>query len=329
MRAVGVAGTAKNTGKTTSLIALMAESAGRGLRIALTSIGFDGEPFDHLTGLPKPRIMVQVGMLVATAEGILAAATAGLEPLARTGAATALGEVVVLRVSRPGLVPIAGAPTGAGLHQVLRCVAEAGADLCLVDGAFGRMAPMVGLDGIILATGAARHRNPEVLAEETAAIGWIFDLPEITPPAGVCTVANLLTRQETNRILSRQTGNDPALQIGGMVIADALGALAETGSWSTGSLCLFPDPIRLVLAGDPRRVRQSLERLAARTRVGVARRLPLLAFTLNPFYPDDSNGAYRSALLDIGRIRGELARRLTVPVVDVVAEGAAALAQFI
>jgi hypothetical protein len=58
---VGIAGTAKNTGKTTTLSAIMGEARKEpALVLGLTSIGYDGEGFDNVTGLPKPRIDVRL-----------------------------------------------------------------------------------------------------------------------------------------------------------------------------------------------------------------------------------------------------------------------------
>lgn len=319
MRAIGVVGTAKNTGKTTCLAAVLAALSRRSVPVAVTSIGYDGEPFDHLTGLPKPRVPLAPGALVATAEGALSGASARLETCRRTGVLTALGEVILARVSAPGLAPLAGPPTGAGLAAVLEQLAGLGARVCLVDGAFGRMAPMVGLDGVILATGAARHRDVATLAAETGALAWIFRLPVLPPPPSALQVDNLLCAQTAAACLRRLPPRG-ALAVGGALSAAALGVLAEWQGWS--GTCIFPDPVRLALAGPPLQVRAALERLAARHRLGVARALPLLACAVNPFYPEPQGGAaYREARLDPAALHREMSRSLPMPVVDVVAQG--------
>ena len=82
---LGIAGTAKNTGKTTVTAAIMDELRRRGVPFYLTSIGYDGENLDNVTGLPKPKLPVQVGDIVATAEKCLLASTARFETLAQTG----------------------------------------------------------------------------------------------------------------------------------------------------------------------------------------------------------------------------------------------------
>ncbi len=321
MHAIGVAGTAKNTGKTTCLTAILAEMGVRKLRPAVTSIGYDGEEFDHLTSLPKPRIHLEAGALVATAEGTLKAAAARLETLGRTGVLTALGEVVCARVVEPGLIALAGPPTGAGLSTVLRKLGSFGADLCLVDGAFGRMFPMVGLDGLILATGAARHREVSLLVAETAALVWMFGLSVQPGPAGAVTVANLLSARAARELLATLP---PAtsLTIQGVVAMEALTLLVDWTGWSAAASCTFSDPIRLALAGPPVQTQALLERLSGRCHLGVGRRIPLLACSLNPFYPEQqAGGGYRAAFVEIERLCGDMSQSLPVLVVDVVAQG--------
>lgn len=92
---IGVAGTAKNTGKTTALCSLIEAAYAHGRLPGVTGIGYDGEERDNVTLLPKPRITVFPGMIVTTSEQCLDASTARLRILRRSGYHTALGEVVV------------------------------------------------------------------------------------------------------------------------------------------------------------------------------------------------------------------------------------------
>jgi hypothetical protein len=308
--------------------AVLGEAVRQGLRSAITSIGYDGEEFDHLTGLPKPRVLVSEGMLVATAEKTLRGATAGYEPAGRTGVPTALGEVVLVRVVRPGLIPLAGPPTGPGVTRVVAAALAGGADLCLVDGAFGRMAPFAVLDGVVLATGGARSRDVKRLAEETAALAWMFGLPAQAGEASA-TVSNLLSESTAYACLQ---GKPPvtSLLVQGAITAAAIEVLAAWDGWGAGAQVSFADPIRLALAGDPIRVRSALEHLAQRAVVGVVRRVSMAAVTINPFYPDAVNGAqFRASYLDAGALRDAMAAAVAVPVVNVQVEGAAELLRLI
>ncbi|HWI52816.1 MAG TPA: hypothetical protein VNT01_11825 [Symbiobacteriaceae bacterium] len=326
MRAIGIAGTAKNTGKTTSLNAILVAAFDQGLRTAITSIGYDGEEFDHLTGLPKPRVTVTEGMLVATAAGTLRGATAGFERVGQTGVLTTLGEVVIVRVVSQGLIPLAGPPTGAGVTVVVQALAEHGADLVLVDGAFGRMAPFAVLDGVIVATGGARSRDISRLASETAALSWMFSLPALVA-ATAATAENLLSDGSAQRFL-QQLERCSELRVTGAVSLAALDALAAWGGWAqSGARCIFTDPIQLALAGDPVRVQSALERIALRAQVGVAKRVELKAVTINPFYPDGTGGSqFEAKYLDAAALQAALADAVaSVPVINVQVQGAARL----
>ena len=66
-----LAGMCKNAGKTTALNALIRGAKARGVSLALTSIGRDGEREDLVTGTNKPPIYMTGGTLFATARGLL------------------------------------------------------------------------------------------------------------------------------------------------------------------------------------------------------------------------------------------------------------------
>ncbi|MGE5541688.1 MAG: hypothetical protein ACM3WT_01485, partial [Bacillota bacterium] len=121
---VGVAGTAKNTGKTTTLMGAMRECQERGRLVRVTSIGFDGEDVDNVTGLPKPRIYCDRGTLFATARGCVKAGSARVRLLAGTSIETALGQVVVGVVEREGLVVLAGPNKTPDLQSLLQIIEE-------------------------------------------------------------------------------------------------------------------------------------------------------------------------------------------------------------
>jgi len=67
---ISIIGLAKNVSKTTTLnhiINLLRDKH----TIGVTSIGRDGEPYDAITELPKPKIIVEEGTIFATAEDSL------------------------------------------------------------------------------------------------------------------------------------------------------------------------------------------------------------------------------------------------------------------
>ena len=108
MKTIGFVGTAKNTGKTTAALHVLNLVSEAGIVTALTSIGYDGENTDHITGLPKPRYYAEKGMLVATAEPCLRYGSATMTVPVHTGLHTILGEIVIATVAEPGYVVLAG-----------------------------------------------------------------------------------------------------------------------------------------------------------------------------------------------------------------------------
>ena len=69
-RRVALVGLAKNTGKTQTLGAILAEHAGEGVNVGVTSIGRDGEEHDVIDArIQKPRIHLREGTLLATTGG--------------------------------------------------------------------------------------------------------------------------------------------------------------------------------------------------------------------------------------------------------------------
>lgn len=328
MAVIGVAGTAKNTGKTTTLIELLAAAHRAGLTVAVTSIGYDGEARDHITGLAKPRVEVPPGAYVATVERLAYTGTARLEFVARTGTLTPMGEVIVARCTVPGRCAIAGPMTGAALRQVLAVLRPLGVQLCLVDGAFGRMAPMLEADGLVLATGAARSSDLSQLLAETAAIAWLFQIKVIGEARRhVERVGSLLTAADGQDLVHRLLAATAAqgslrVEVEGALSEAALAALADAApSLHARVGWRFADPVKLALAGSPLRTRGLLRRLARRGPVGIARALPLLGVTVNPFWPEPYGQGFRPRYLDGVRLEEEMAQALPVPVANLLLPG--------
>ena len=174
---VGILGTAKNTGKTTTTNTLLDNAIQNRLSIGLTSIGYDGEDLDNITELPKPRIRGVKGMLIATAERCLTAGTAQIRPIVRTPLKTPLGDIVIGRVVEEGLVVLAGPNKGRDLNTLLQGINELECNLTFVDGALNRLVPLMETEALVLATGASRDTSTEFLAHEVRSIYQIFGLP--------------------------------------------------------------------------------------------------------------------------------------------------------
>ena len=178
MHILGFAGTAKNTGKTTTALHMLDLVASAGYRIALTSIGYDGENTDHITGLPKPRYVVQPGTVIATAEKCLNYGSAKLADIQPTGIHTILGEISIATVATPGNVVLAGANRKVDIHQLMEQLQNRRIEVTFLDGALNRLAAMTMVDGLILSTGAAFDNRIPVITEHARAMESLFHLPK-------------------------------------------------------------------------------------------------------------------------------------------------------
>jgi len=180
---LALVGLAKNTGKTETLAAILAEHAAAAVRVGVTSIGRDGEEHDVIDArIDKPRVRLAAGDLVASTGALLRASGVAHERLVRTGVRTPLGEVVVARLSQAGTVEVAGPSAAADVRAVSDAMAELGAEQVLIDGAIDRRAassPAVA-DGLVMATGAILGED---IAQVVAATADAVDLVKL-PRAG-------------------------------------------------------------------------------------------------------------------------------------------------
>ncbi|MBS4023003.1 MAG: hypothetical protein KGZ79_11405 [Dethiobacter sp.] len=332
MRILGVAGTAKNTGKTTTTISLI-NSIPDPAMLGITSIGYDGEAIDNVTGLPKPRLHIPEGALVVTAENCLPAGSASLQKLEMTDISTPLGRLVIGRVLRGGLVVLAGPNSENALRDIISRLKKYNLKLLLVDGALGRLAPMSAADGLIIATGASRNTCPTQLLQEALAIEYLLSLPVLPAVEPVFSLPSLLVESDTGLWPGAGGFIYKTVEFSGVVDIKPFLPIAESLElFSPLPGLVFHDPVKLLLCGD-------LEKMAAKLlhynkkggRVGVHSPLPLLAVTVNPFYPhyNKVNGHYGSAMLHADNLWQAFNSGLTVPVVDIVRQGGEKLAGII
>jgi len=157
---VSIIGLAKNVSKTTTLNYLIKNLKGR-YRLGLTSIGRDGEKYDVITQLPKPRIFIEKGTYVATAKECFENSKIPMELMKNTRITTPLGEVLILKALGSGLIELAGPSINTYLYKICLDLKNLGCDIILVDGAFDRRSyatPII-TDATILSTGASVSRS--------------------------------------------------------------------------------------------------------------------------------------------------------------------------
>ncbi len=172
-------GLEKNTGKTECLKYVLERLPVESRRIAVTSIGIDGETVDQVTRTQKPEITLPEGMYFATSEAHYKLRRLVSELVDVSDENTSLGRVVTARALTRGKVLLSGPPSAAGLVRWMGQMRRMGVDLTIVDGALSRMSsasPAVS-QSMILATGAAYSANVNTLVAKTAFIVQLIGLP--------------------------------------------------------------------------------------------------------------------------------------------------------
>ncbi len=343
---IGVVGTAKNTGKTTTVMAIVRTLVSPGTPFTVTSIGYDGEPADHLTCLPKPRYFLPRGAMVVTSEACIGAGSAPLRRFLPLGVRTALGQLWLAQVDEAGSVVVAGPNSARGLARVKEEAFRMGTRVVLVDGSFGRLAPMTETSVLVLCTGAARTTDLQRLAEEVRDVETVLGLPSLALPrhdgcpptasfwrlddssprllARSPGVRNLIVESQL-RLLLRQAercAEWDLLFLPGAVNPHLLKRLASTvANASKNASILLHDPTKLLCCADAADAARVIRKLTSQgKRLLVMSPMRLACVTVNPFYPKrsrDGAGRFDAHYVDPGKLRERVARYASVPVVDV------------
>ena len=188
-------GLAKNVGKTTALVAAAEALSRSELILGATSAGRDGEEFDAITGERKPRFRLWPGQLVASAADCFAASDDAFEIVERLPFRTRFGAIEIRRVRRAAAVEVVGPSTAKELARTSAALERAGAEIVLLDGAFGRRA-FAGArvaDGVVLSIGAAAGRTTERVVARALAAAELVRLPASPSGARERTVRGALT----------------------------------------------------------------------------------------------------------------------------------------
>lgn len=307
---VTVIGLCKNAGKTTALCRLIAELEGE--RLALTSVGRDGERTDVVTGTEKPEIWVRGGTLFATARGMLPLCDVTLEAAALTDVVTPLGPVAVLRALSDGWVQLAGPSAVGQLAPLERTFRALGAQRVLIDGAAGRKSLAAAGEGCaILCVGASMEGTAEQIAAETAHVCALFAAPTVTLEHGDARFAlfapdgaplELETDEDGLPVWSALPRADCVLWAQGGVTTPMLRTLARRGAPVTVAA---PDATHFLF---DRETAQQFARAGGQLRV--ERAISIAAVCANPW---SAYGRHLEAAKLLDALRGAV----TLPVVDV------------
>lgn len=318
---IGIAGTAKNTGKTTTLNCLLKEASRRELAIGVTGIGYDGEELDNVTLLPKPRIKVYTNSIIATSEQCLETAAARVKILHRTGMHTALGEILILRVISEGLIVIAGPGKRSELKIIVREMFNRGAMTVFVDGSLNRIAPMSVVDSIVFTTGGARSTDIAFLNREMHSIESLLRIPvvkrDVFSSSKTLERQLLLTREDTDLLLHSIGEEKSAIYISRLISVPALERLCGSLKKNKGSIqqLIFHDPFMLLMNDDICHVQELISAME-RSAVTIAYKyIPLFTcITANPFYPEITGNKFISHFLNREELLKRLQSSCSVPV---------------
>lgn len=180
-RRIAFVGVAKNSGKTTTLNFALGQVARRGESVALMSLGIDGESTDALLGTSKPKIFVEPGQWVVTAQKAIENCSVKLEYRHSLGFQTPLGEVFVGRVVTAGHVILAGLRHRKDVLHALEVLEREDIDRILIDGAYGRIAAASAeiADAIVVSTGAVVSADIQGIVDKTSGLIEPFRLPVV------------------------------------------------------------------------------------------------------------------------------------------------------
>ncbi len=321
-RCVAIIGMEKNAGKTTVLNYLLSRRPT--IVQAITSIGYDGEDTDQVTGTEKPAIYVGCGTLVATANGLLGACDFTRELLRFTDLHTPMGEVVIVRALSDGYAQIAGPSTTVQMGRLVEMLRSEGVDQIFIDGAAARKstAAISASDACILATGAACSGDIDQLIEQTRHYVELLTLRQCSDPAietgfasgnGECRIfadgrpvagVDSLDDCCVEKILA-YAGHRATVVFHGAVTRQVVQKLLDKARKLDWLRLVAEDGTRLLMNAEQKR-----ELLARGASLQVMNPVNLVAVTVNPMSP-------AGLRLDSDELSRRLGAVISVPVFDV------------
>ena len=171
-------GLEKNTGKTECFNYVMQRLPLDKIRVAVSSIGIDGETTDQVTKTAKPEIFLREGIYFGTSEKHYLTKLLTSELLEISDENTSLGNIVIGKALTPGKLLLSGPSSTNGLRRWMNEMQKYDIDLTIIDGALSRLSlasPAVS-ESMILATGAAYSANINTLVQKTAFVVQMINL---------------------------------------------------------------------------------------------------------------------------------------------------------
>ena len=177
-KSCSIVGLEKNTGKTECFNYVLQRLPLDKKRVAVSSIGIDGETTDQVTKTAKPEIFLREGVYFGTSEKHYLMKRLSAELLEITNENTSLGNIIIGKALTPGKILLSGPSSTVGLRRWMDEMKKYDIDLTIIDGALSRMSlasPTVS-ESMILATGAAYSANINTLVQKTAFVVQMINL---------------------------------------------------------------------------------------------------------------------------------------------------------
>ena len=177
-KSCSIVGLEKNTGKTECFNYVLQRLPLENKRVAVSSIGIDGETTDQVTKTAKPEIFLREGVYFGTSEKHYLMKRLSSELLEISNENTSLGNIVIGKALTPGKILLSGPSSSSGLRRWMEEMKKYNIDLTIIDGALSRMSlasPTVS-ESMILATGAAYSANINTLVQKTAFVVQMIKL---------------------------------------------------------------------------------------------------------------------------------------------------------
>ena len=319
---LSIVGLEKNTGKTECLKYVLDRLPVQTRRIAVTSIGIDGESVDQVTRTQKPEIVLREGMYFGTSEAHYRQRRLVSELIDVSDESTSLGRVVTARALTGGKILLSGPSSASSLRRWMGEMQQRfGIDLMVIDGALSRMSsasPAVS-QSMILATGAAYSANINTLVSKTAHVVDLINL-DLTSDRNIQSLLPLekglwfidkdgaLNSLDTMTSLSRDIhfegmDNCETLYVAGALVDGFLEKVRKNKTLKQAEL-VVRDFTKIFVT--PQQFRLFLK---TGGRVRVLQKSKLLAVTVNPTSPS-------GYVLDSDTLCGRLSEAIGLPVYD-------------
>lgn len=179
-KSISFVGMEKNAGKTQTLNYVLSRlRTFSNLKLAISSIGVDGETLDIVTSTSKPEIEIYPNTTFITSQSLYnqKEIVSAIEEVSKDY--TALGKLITARAITRGKVLLGGPSDTKNLKKLLEKL-EKNADLILIDGALSRKSfgsPTI-TDAMILSTGASLSASLPVVVKKTKFIYQMTQLPQ-------------------------------------------------------------------------------------------------------------------------------------------------------